>query len=200
MKSLHDIFSNGCVSFKEKVENGDTIKFYAFNGYHPIIKRLIDEEVHLPGTQGCFSQMFIEKGKAKAVVVLENDKNVIESVCFVSQNSWIIGNGIPAGNEYIGNVGYYTHNRFRGKGHAHTLSRKLEENLNKIVPDLKNRIGHIQNHVYFNLRKNFKILQIHNMAYGENYIDFFDRKGLKNPYSVNLEKEQRKIEKDMMWW
>lgn len=199
MKSLHEIFSSGNISFKEKY-NGGYIKFYAFNGYHPIIKRLISEKLHLPNEQGCFSQMFIEKNKAKAVVIFENKDKVIESVCFVIQDSWIIGNGIPKGNEYIGNIGYYTHEKFRGKGHSHLLSKKLEENLSKIVPDLSKRIGHIQNHVYSVLRKNFKVIQIHNMFYGENYVEFLNRDELKNPYSVDLNKENNKIKKEMMWW
>ena len=199
METLHSIFNEGAHKTETKIENGDTIKFYAFNGYNPIIRRLIKEEVHLPGTSGCFSQMFIEKGKAKALSIYENKNKEIESVCFVIQDSWIIGNGIPQGPKFLGNIGYYTHDRFRGKGLSKILSQDLENNLNTIVPDLKNRVGHIQYHVFPKFRNYFNIIKINEMRYGENFVDFFDPRDLKNPYSVDLQKEQNRITKHMFW-
>lgn len=200
MKTLHDIFSDGPTKTVEKLDNGKNIIFYAFNGYMPIIKNLIEQKVHLPGTQGCFSQMFIEKDKAKALSVIKNKNGIIESVCFVIQDSWIIGNSIPSGPKYIGNIGYFTHEEFRGQGHAHILSKNLEKNLSLLVPDLTERVGHIQYHVCDKFRKNFNQLQIAKMRYCENFLDFFDPSSLKNPYSVDLSKENKKQQKEFFDW
>lgn len=125
-KTLHEMFDGKYTTYHQTDDNDKKIEFYAFNGYKPIIRELVNTECHLPGTRGCFRHMFVEKDKAKVVCVIRNNKE-IETVSYMIENSWIIGNAIPTTENDMGNLGFFTRPQYRGNGNSHRICKFMEK-------------------------------------------------------------------------
>lgn len=194
MKNLREIIGNNFIKHVENRE-GKQYEFYAFVGYAPIIKELMQSNCH-NGDVGCFRFMFIEKNKPKIVCIIRN-KEEIETVSFLINDSWIIGNSIPSTNEYLGNLGFYTRQKYRGNGNANKICKFFEETFSKITNITGYRV-HIQYHVKEQLSKNFKLLKVDTLRYGENSGSWIiDDIKTKHPYSIDFKKETNKIMKNM---
>lgn len=191
--SLHELFTNKYIKHVEK-HDGKTYEFYAFNGYKPIIRELVNTECHLPGTRGCFKHMFVEKGKAKVVCVIRNNDE-IETVCYMIENSWMIGNAIPQTVNDMGNLGFFTRPKYRGNGNSHKICKFMEKNLIKYFPQTKNRNLYIQEHVTEKLGKNFEYFNVEKLEYGEHGWEWFldDILSSKHPYAIDYDKEYSKL-------
>lgn len=197
-KTLHELFDGKFIKHVETCEN-KTYEFYAFNGYKPIIRELVNSECHLPGTNGCFRLMFIEKNKAKVVCVIRNSKE-IETVCYMIENSWIIGNAIPTNSNDMGNLGFFTRPQYRGNGNSHKICKFMEKNLIKFFPETNGRNLYIQEHVTYILGRNFKEFNVRKLTYGEHGREWYlDEIQTKHPYAIDFAKEDAKFIKQYIW-
>ena len=136
--------------------------------------------------------MFIEKNKPKIIGIIRN-KDEIETVAYLIEDSWVIGNVIPEDKNHIGNMGFYTRPQYRGNGNVPQICNFFENELKKLH-NMKNYHIYIQSHVVEKFSSYFKTLIVKEMFYGENSCSFFnDDIGTKSPFSVDLQKEYNKF-------
>ena len=183
MKTMYEILKDKkSIRVTEKIEN-KIYDFYAFVGYHPIVRELMLTKTHA-GEAGCFMWMFVEKDKAKAAVVIRNLSGEIESVCFVIYDSFIIGNSASTDASSLGNMGFYTHDKYRGNNNMINGAKFMVKNLSKIIDNFDERVFYIQDYICDKLREEIPEITIEPIMFAEN--DGSHSCNLKHPYSIDF--------------
>lgn len=128
----------------KKIENNKTLHFYAFTGYHPVIKML--KEQYCYSFMGAFKWMYVEAKKPKFFTIIRDSDGTIISVCFIIYDSWIVGNK-SKGNNVLGTIGYFTQDNFRNKGYCKKVTEYMRDNIKDIMPFYENYELSVQDRV-----------------------------------------------------
>lgn len=186
MKTMYEIFKENKSRVSEKIDN-KTYDFYAFVGYHPIIRELIISKTHA-GIMGCFQWMFVEKDKAKAVSVIRDSNGNIETVCFLIYDSYIIGEMASSEAISLGNMGFYTHPINRGNDNMTKAAKFMIKNLKNIIDDLDDREIYVQDYISKKIQDEIPMIKVKPLECGQNDGTLWHRVP-KHPYSVDFKKE-----------